>query len=158
MSVSESSPSLTYRMRDWEGFVRSVPKRQCDIAFCLLRVMTILLLYVIAEQNTLILNSSFSFACQDLEARVKALEEGAVFNATQEAVREREAEFLAQLREIKEAVAEERKQGGGGASSEEVKSLKQENELLKAKLAKSEYRVRHLIAGMEDLLAAKAKA
>ncbi|KAG7354218.1 hypothetical protein IV203_003574 [Nitzschia inconspicua] len=92
----------------------------------------------------------------DLEARVKALEDGAQFNANQAAIREREAEFLLQLKEIKETMAKE--QSSGGASSEEVKALKDENELLKAKLAKSEYRVRHLIEGMEELLAAKAKA
>jgi septal ring factor EnvC (AmiA/AmiB activator) len=93
---------------------------------------------------------------QDLEARVKALEDGAQFNANQAAIREREAEFLAQLKEIKETMAKE--QASGGASSDEVKALKEENALLKAKLAKNEYRVRHLIEGMEEPLAAKAKA
>lgn len=98
-----------------------------------------------------------------MEARVKALEDGAVFNATQAAIREREVEFLAQLKEIKDTISKEQWQqqgggGGGASSSEELTSLKQENELLKAKLAKNEYRVRHLIAGMEELLDAKAKA
>jgi hypothetical protein len=95
-----------------------------------------------------------------LEARVKALEDGAEFNATQAAIREREVEFLAQLTEIKDVMAKEQLQKGSGgvSSSEEWTVLKQENELLKAKLAKNEYRVRHLIAGMEELLTAKAEA
>jgi hypothetical protein len=97
-----------------------------------------------------------------LEARVKALEDGAEFNATQAAIREREVEFLAQLKEIKDTMAKELLQQGGGSggtsSSEELTALKQENELLKAKLGKTEYRVRHLIAGMEELLTTKAEA
>jgi hypothetical protein len=95
-----------------------------------------------------------------LEARVKALEDGAEFNATQAAIRKREVEFLAQLKEIKDTMANEQLQNGGtvSSSSEELTALKQENELLKATLAKNEYRVRHLITGMEELLAAKAEA
>lgn len=91
------------------------------------------------------------------------LEDGAQFQATQAAIREREVEFLDQLKEIKESMAKEQQEksdsgGGSGASSEKVKALQEENQTLKAKLAKNEYRVRHLIEGMEELLAAKAKA
>jgi hypothetical protein len=92
------------------------------------------------------------------------LEDGAQFQATQAAIREREVEFLDQLKKIKETMAKEQQKqsgsgtGGSGASSEEVKALQEENQTLKARLAKNEYRVRHLIEGMEELLAAKAKA
>ncbi|KAL3902619.1 MAG: hypothetical protein SGILL_010762, partial [Bacillariaceae sp.] len=52
-------------------------------------------------------------------------------------------------------MAKEAAAGGGGASSEEMTALKKENEALKAKLAKNEYRIRHLIEGMEAMLVAK---
>ena len=62
--------------------------------------------------------------------------------------------MLATLRGIKEQMAAEAA-SGSGASSAEVTDLKTENAKLKATVAKQEYRIRHLIAGMEDLLAAK---
>jgi hypothetical protein len=84
------------------------------------------------------------------------LEDGVKFDATQAAVRQREEEFLATLQEIKDTMAKEAAAAtGGGASSEEMEALKKENEALKAKLAKSEYRIRHLIEGMEAMLSAK---
>ena len=95
---------------------------------------------------------------QDLEGRVRALEEGAKFDATQAAIREREEEFLLTLRAIKEEVAAERESGGGnGLSSAQLASLQEENASLKARIAKQEYRIRHLIAGMEEMLEAKKK-
>jgi hypothetical protein len=39
-----------------------------------------------------------------------------------------------------------------GASSTELADLKKENQDLKAKVAKQEYRIRHLIEGMEKML------
>lgn len=89
---------------------------------------------------------------ESLEQRVAALEKGAIFDATQSAIRKREEEMLATLREIREQMA---KEAGSGASSAELESLKKENEQLKATIAKQEYRIRHLITGMEGLLAAK---
>ena len=66
---------------------------------------------------------------QDLEARVKALEEGATFAATQTAIRTREEEFLATLQEIKDTMVQEAASGdSGAASSAEVNALKKENE------------------------------
>jgi hypothetical protein len=99
-------------------------------------------------------------AADILEQRVSALEKGAQYDATQAAIREREMEFLTTLREIREAMA---KEGGGGSSSgganaAELSSLQKENEKLKATIAKQEYRIRHLISGMEDLMAAKKEA
>lgn len=90
-----------------------------------------------------------------MEQRVAALEKGAAFDVTQAAIRKREEEMLATLREIKEQMA---KEAGSGASSAAMEDLKKENEKLKATVAKQEYRVRHLISGMEDLLSAKKAA
>ena len=86
---------------------------------------------------------------------MSALEKGAQYDATQKAIRERELEFLATLREIKEEMA---KEGSSGASSAELEDTKKENEKLKATVAKQDYRIRHLISGMESLLEAKNKA
>lgn len=93
---------------------------------------------------------------QDLETRVANLEKGATFDATQEAIRNREEEFLKNLREMKTSVLKEQESNkGDSSSSEEVAALKEENVKLKAQLTKQEYRIGHLVAGMEDLLAAK---
>jgi hypothetical protein len=87
-----------------------------------------------------------------LEQRVIALEKGVLTDATQDAIRKREMEFLVTLREIREAMA---KEGSSGASSAELDDIKKENEKLKATISKQEYRIRHLISGMEELMAAK---
>lgn len=60
--------------------------------------------------------------------------------------------MLVTLRDIREQMA---KEAGSGASSAEMEEVKKENEKLKATIAKQEYRIRHLISGMEDLLAVK---
>jgi hypothetical protein len=44
---------------------------------------------------------------------------------------------------------------GNSSSSEEVAALKEENSKLKAQLIKQEYRIGHLVAGMEDMLTTK---
>jgi hypothetical protein len=87
-----------------------------------------------------------------LEQRIVALEKGSTFDATQAAIRKREEEMLVTLRDIREQMA---KEAGSGASSAELEEVKKENAHLKATIAKQEYRIRHLISGMEDLLAAK---
>jgi len=87
-----------------------------------------------------------------LEQRIAALEKGNAFDATQAAIRKREEEMLETLRDIREQMA---KEAGSGASSAELEDLTKENEKLKATVAKQEYRIRHLISGMEELLAAK---
>lgn len=93
-------------------------------------------------------------ASQDLESRIVALEKGATYDATQKAIREREIGFLQQLREIKETMANEAAAAGGsgGKSSTEVKNLEEENKKLKAQIAKMEYRIKHLVSGMEEFL------
>lgn len=80
------------------------------------------------------------------------MEKGSQYDATQAAIREREVEFLSTLRGIREEMA---KEASSGASSVELDSVKKENEKLKATIAKQDYRIRHLISGMEELLVAK---
>lgn len=96
---------------------------------------------------------------ESLETRVEALEKGAIFDATQAAIRKREEEMLTTLRNIQEQMAKEAATTGGGSASSanatELKEIKAENERLKATIIKQEYRIRHLITGMEELLAAK---
>ena len=78
---------------------------------------------------------------------------GAKFEATQKEVKEVEKDFLVIFQEIRETMI---KQGGGGStsgasSSKEMEALKQETEMLKAKNAKLEYRVQHMLKSMEEL-------
>ena len=56
---------------------------------------------------------------------------------------------------MKESMLKEQQEASGGSSSEEGAALKEENAKLKAKLTKHEYRISHLVSGMEELLAAK---
>ena len=42
--------------------------------------------------------------------------------------------------------------GGNGSSTKEIAALRQENKRLKAKMAKQEYRISHLVAEMENML------
>ena len=84
-----------------------------------------------------------------MEHRISALEKGAQYDANQEVIQQREQEFLTTLREIRESMV---KSGGSSAKSSELESLKKENEKLKATVAKQEYRIRHLIAGYDELM------
>ena len=85
----------------------------------------------------------------ELEERIRALEVGAKYDVTQEAIRQREMEFLATLQEIRAAMVQEE---NSGMNSAQVEDLKKENEKLKATIAKQEYRIRHLIHGMEAMM------
>lgn len=100
---------------------------------------------------------------QSLDDRVTLLETNAAFAATQEAVRAREVEFLTTLRDLKAALSTSGDGAGGGggdaattslkssssSSSSQIKTLQSENAALKAKLAKQEYRIQHLLHAME---------
>jgi hypothetical protein len=91
----------------------------------------------------------------DLQQRIEALEVGKQFEVTQSAIREREQEFLLTLRTIQDQMALEERGGSGVGSGNDgttVKALQTENEVLKAKIAKQEYRIKHLVMGMEKLL------
>ena len=57
---------------------------------------------------------------------------------------------------MKENLAKEQQEAkGSSASSDQVASLEKENAALKAKLKKHEYRIAHLVAGLEEFVAAK---
>jgi hypothetical protein len=92
---------------------------------------------------------------EDIEKRIQALEVGEKYDATKSEVQKVEQEFLLKLREIRAAITAEAQAGGGarGASSlaggtmatKELEALRAENELLKKKNAKLEYRVQHVV-------------
>jgi predicted nucleic acid-binding Zn-ribbon protein len=87
---------------------------------------------------------------------VNALEIGKQHDATKEAVQKVEEEYLLKLREIKAAIAvSSGSEGSGGTttSSKELDELRKENDLLKQRNAKLEYRVQHLVTNMESLYA-----
>jgi cell division protein FtsB len=77
---------------------------------------------------------------------VAALELGKQYDATKEAVQNIEKEFLLKLREIKSQLESE---GVSNANTKEMETLRAENEELKRKNAKLEYRVEHLVASLE---------
>jgi uncharacterized coiled-coil DUF342 family protein len=84
-----------------------------------------------------------------LEERIQALESGMKFEATTEAVQAVEREFLIKFREIREAL--QRDGSSTTANSKEMEALRAENELLKKKNEKLEYRVAHLVESMEQI-------
>ena len=89
-----------------------------------------------------------------VEERLAMLESNKKFDATKEAIQEREVEFLAQLRMIKSELAKEQQKGGtsgsnSNSSNVEMERLKSENEQLKALVAKQSYRIKHLVDEME---------
>ena len=123
--------------------------------FCVYATTQVQLIFLVRTRSWLLIVVNWE-QVDSLEQRVVALEKGATFDATQTAIRRREEEMLVTLREIREQMVKDA--GMGSASSAEMDELKKENEKLKATIAKQEYRIRHLIVGMEDLLAAKKAA
>jgi len=86
-----------------------------------------------------------------LEERIKALEVGATYDATQTQIKQVELEFLEKLRDIRSAIANA-EQGAVRVSDDRVvKTLQQENKALKERNAKLEYRIKHVVAEMERL-------
>lgn len=83
-----------------------------------------------------------------LEERIKALELGKEYDASKEAVRKVEEEFLIKLREIRASLA---KEGSSAGNSKELEALREENAVLKKKNAKMEYRIKHMVHNMEQL-------
>lgn len=94
------------------------------------------------------MTESTDTAVADLEKRIVSLEVGKNYDATKEAVQKVEKEFLVKLREIRSALQEE---GTTSANSKELEALKQENEQLKKRNTKLEYRVQHVVATMEEM-------
>ena len=80
--------------------------------------------------------------------RIASLEVGKSYDATKEAVQKVELEFLVKLREIRAALQQE---GSTAANSKELDALKKENEQLKTRNAKLEYRIQHVVAYMEKM-------
>ena len=92
---------------------------------------------------------------------------GVKFDATRDEVRKVQMEHLEQLRAIRAAMLE----GGtgttaaaaaaaafrGGGGGKEWEALQAENQLLKLKNQKQEYRIQHLIGTVEELLASSTK-
>jgi hypothetical protein len=78
---------------------------------------------------------------------------GSTFDATQAAVQEAQMDMLTKLREIRQAM----EHSGGSASSKEMEALRQENAALKHKVAKQEYRIKHLVDAVEELIAKHEK-
>mmetsp|Transcript_17701 Transcript_17701/g.30070 ORF Transcript_17701/g.30070 Transcript_17701/m.30070 type:complete len:143 (-) Transcript_17701:171-599(-) len=110
-----------------------------------------------AKQGTRSLPSAGNGTNSDeLVKRVEALEKGAVFEATKEAVQAVQMECLTKLRDIRAAVAKEG-EGASTVSSKELDALRAENEALKKTTAKQAYRIEHLVGHMEELLATKEK-
>lgn len=88
---------------------------------------------------------------QALQQRVKALEVGDTRDATQKAVQQAQADMLLKLREIRQSVQEG---AAGTASTKELDALKAENEALRKQTTKQEYRIRHLVGTVEELMVA----
>jgi len=61
-------------------------------------------------------------------------------------------EYLNKLREIQDKMNSEAAQGGNTSSKAELDALKAENEALKAQLSKKDYRIKHLVQSIEELL------
>lgn len=85
----------------------------------------------------------------ELEQRIASLEVAKTYDATKEAVVKVEKEFLVKFRKIKAALESE--SGSAGPNSKELEALRAENELLKLKNQKLEYRVQHCVESMEKM-------
>jgi hypothetical protein len=94
---------------------------------------------------------------QELARRIEALEVGAAYRATKTEVAKIEEEFLVKLRAIRESIANSSCGAGASgdatavASSKELEALRAENEELKQRNAKLEYRVQHVVGEMTRL-------
>jgi hypothetical protein len=95
----------------------------------------------------------------DLEQRIASLEVGATYDASKEAIEKVEMEFLIKLREIRATLLLEQQSCATDGSSASLssnnktimESLQQENDMLKKKTTKLEYRIQHLVANMEEM-------
>ena len=83
---------------------------------------------------------------EELEKRIAALESSRQYQADRDAVQQVEQEHLVQLRTIRNSM------GTASSSTREMDALREENEELKKKVAKLQYRVEHLVDGMEVMM------
>lgn len=82
------------------------------------------------------------------------------FEADKASVQAIEYQMLEKLRKLRQEVADasSSSSNGGATSSKELKSLQEENEMLKKKVAKQAYRIDHLVQGIMDMQAKLASA
>jgi cell division septum initiation protein DivIVA len=90
-----------------------------------------------------------------LEQRIADLEQGTKFDATQSAVQKVQWECLQQLRDIRAALASSSSttEGNGSVDNTALKTMQEENQQLKTRNAKLEYRVQHMAHSLEELYA-----
>ena len=103
----------------------------------------------------------------DLEQRIVALETGNQYDANKAAIEEIEMKHLQTLREIRTALLNEQSSIVNASTSVQsttngdhsvLDSLQKENEALKKKMIKLEYRIHHLVSNMESLHEKSASA
>jgi hypothetical protein len=94
----------------------------------------------------------------ELEQRIVSLETGAQYDVNKAAIERIEMDHLEQLREIRTALLREREGTStnttilnGDGNSAAMEALQKENDLLKKKMIKLEYRIQHLVSNMEVL-------
>jgi cell division protein FtsB len=87
---------------------------------------------------------------QDLEKRIAALEAGRQYQADRMAVQAVEQEHLVQLLTIRNSMTATAVTAT--TSSREMVALRDENERLRNTIAKLQYRVEHLVDGMDEMI------
>lgn len=89
---------------------------------------------------------------EELQKRIAALEAGQQYQADRAAIQHIEQDHLVQLRTIRASMGK----SSSSSSSREMDTLREENEALKKKVAKLQYRVEHLVDGMEHMMQQRA--
>ena len=80
------------------------------------------------------------------------MEKSLSFQATQNAIKEEQMKMLTTLRNIREAMVNNNSSSGLNAmNAKEIEALKKENDDLKKKLEKKDYRIKHLVRAVEEL-------
>ena len=87
---------------------------------------------------------------QELEARIKDLENTQSFKASQDAIQQEQMEMLITLRKIRDALMNGDSNVSSAQDVKEMEALRKENEELKKKNSKNEYRIKHLIRSIEE--------
>ena len=102
--------------------------------------------------SPVILPNTQNYPIQELEKRVTELEKSLSFQATQNAIKEEQMKMLTTLRNIREAMVNNNSSSGLNAmNAKEIEALKKENDDLKKKLEKKDYRIKHLVRAVEEL-------
>lgn len=85
---------------------------------------------------------------KDLAQRISSIEEGKQFDVDKDAIRELKIEMLTKLRALREAFKGD---ADLNTSSKEVDRLRLENEELRKKLERNEYRINHLVDSLASV-------